>query len=104
MYQEGERRYVTHLMAERSKAVVSAAKSATSWVCEICSMNFYDKYGVRYIEAHHKTPISTYSEKYTIKPRDLALLCPNCHKAVHIHMKNSSLEYDEIIKILAPTG
>ena len=103
VYQEGERRYVTHLMAERSKAVVSAAKSATSWVCEICSMNFYDKYGVRYIEAHHKTPISTYSEKYTIKPRDLALLCPNCHKAVHIHMKNSSLEYDEIIKILAPT-
>lgn len=104
VYQEGGRRYVTHLMAERSKAVVSAAKSASSWLCEICSMDFYDKYGVKYIEAHHKTPISTYSEKYAIKPQDLALLCPNCHKAVHIHMKNSGLEYDEIIKILAPTS
>jgi putative restriction endonuclease len=103
VYQEGERHYVTHLMAERSMAVVSAAKISSSWICEICSMDFYDKYGVKYIEAHHKTPISTYSAKYTIKPHDLALLCPNCHKAVHIHMKNSGFEYDEIIKILAPT-
>ncbi|WP_221801929.1 HNH endonuclease [Oceanobacter mangrovi] len=102
VYQEGERRYVTHLMAERSKDVVSAAKSATSWVCEICSMNFYDEYGVKYIEAHHKTPIFTYSWKYIIKPQDLALICPNCHRAVHIYMKSSGLEYDEITKILVP--
>lgn len=100
VYQEGDRRYVTHLMAERNQAVVSAIKNANSWICEICSMDFSDKYGVRYIEAHHKTPISTYSESYTIKPHDLALLCPNCHKAVHIHMKDGGLEYDEIIKIL----
>ncbi len=104
VYQEGERSYVTHLMAERSKAVVSAAKDARSWICEICSMDFYDKYGVKYIEAHHKTPIFTYSEKYKIKSQDLALLCPNCHKAIHIYMKNSGLEYDEIITILASTG
>ncbi|HBX60849.1 MAG: restriction endonuclease [Alteromonadaceae bacterium] len=104
LYQEGERRYVTHLMAERSKTVVAVAKNASSWICEICSMNFYDKYGVKYIEAHHKTPISTYSAKYVIKPQDLALLCPNCHKAVHIHMKSSCLGYDEIVKILSPNG
>ncbi|AVV83777.1 HNH endonuclease [Shewanella putrefaciens] len=104
LYQEGERRYVTHLMAERSKAVVSAVKNARSWFCEICSLDFHKKYGVKYIEAHHKTPISTYSEKYAIKPQDLALLCPNCHKAVHILMKESNIEYNEIIKILASKG
>lgn len=103
IYQEGERRYVTHLMAERSKAVVSAAKEATSWICEICKTDFKERYGVKYIEAHHKTPISTYSGKHSIRPQDLALLCPNCHKAVHIHMKNSSLEYNEIIKALTKT-
>lgn len=103
-YQEGERRYVTHLMAERSKAVVSAAKNANSWECEICKINFQEKYGVNYIEAHHKTPIYTYSEKYSISPNDLALLCPNCHKAVHIHMKKNGLEYDEIRKLLSQTG
>lgn len=98
LYQEGERRYVTHLVAERSKTVVYAVKNARSWFCEIFSLDFHKKYGVRYIEAYPKTPISTYSEKYAIKPQDLALLCPNCHKAVHVLMKESNIEYNEIIK------
>lgn len=100
-YQEGGRRYVTHLMAERSKAVVLAAKNSNSWECEICKINFLEKYGVNYIEAHHKTPIYTYSERHAISQNDLALLCPNCHKAVHIHMKKNDLEYNDIRKLLS---
>jgi putative restriction endonuclease len=100
-YQEGERRYVTHLMAERNKTVVTIAKNANLWECEICQINFKEKYGVDYIEAHHKTPIYTYTEQYLISPKDLALLCPNCHKAVHIHMKKDGLEYDEIKVLLS---
>ncbi|MFA6902068.1 MAG: HNH endonuclease [Gallionellaceae bacterium] len=104
VYQEGERRYVTHLLAERSKAVVSAIKSTNSWQCEICKIDFNENYGIHYIEAHHKIPISTYSTKHIIQQEDLALLCPNCHKAVHVYMKCNSLEYDEIKKLLAPMG
>lgn len=104
VYQEGERRYVTHLMAERSQAVVLAAKNANSWVCEICEIDFQKKYGVAYIEAHHKTPISTYSDKHSIHPDDLVLLCPNCHKAVHILMKNNGLEYKDIKKMLSTSA
>ncbi|WP_319757300.1 HNH endonuclease [Pseudomonas aeruginosa] len=100
LYQEGERRYATHLIAERSKAAVSTAKNTCIWICEICKIDFQEKYGVKYIEAHHKTPISTYSARHTIKPQDLALLCPNCHKAVHIYMKNNDLEYNEIAILL----
>ncbi len=100
-YKEGERRYVTHLMAERSKEVVSVVKNTNSWLCEICKIDFKGKYGVKYIEAHHKIPISTYSSQYIIKPQDLALLCPNCHKAVHIYMKLKNLEYDEIVTLLS---
>jgi len=100
-YQEGGRRYVTHLMAERSKDVVVAIKNTSSWLCEICNAEFNDKYGVPYIEAHHKVPISTYSKKYLIKPQDLALLCPNCHKAVHIYMKKEGLEYNEIKELIS---
>lgn len=103
-YQEGERHYVTHLMAERSKDVVNALKKSASWTCEICNTDFNDKYGVPYIEAHHKVPISTYSTKYSVTPKDLALLCPNCHKAVHIYMKNDGLEYEKIKKILSNTN
>ncbi len=100
-YQEGSRRYVTHLMAERNRDVVKLLKNTNSWICEICNSDFRDRYGVEYIEAHHKTPISTCSSSHSIKFDDLALLCPSCHKAVHIYMKNSDLEYEEIKTMLS---
>jgi putative restriction endonuclease len=49
--------------------------------------NHYSKYKVKYIEAHRKKPISTYSSRRRITLSDFALLCPNCHRAVHINMK-----------------
>lgn len=95
-FTEGGRRYVTHLMAERNKNVVKAVKASKSWECEICGMNFKNEYGISYIEAHHKVSMSTYSSSYVIKPEDLALLCSNCHKAVHIYMKTEDMEYRDI--------
>jgi putative restriction endonuclease len=100
LFQEGERKYVTHLMAERSKGVVKALKSAETWVCDICGEDFFARYAVKYIEAHHKVPISTYSESYVVSLANFALLCPNCHKAVHIYMKKNGYEYEKIKNIL----
>lgn len=96
LFQEGERKYVTHLMAERSKGVVKALKSVDSWQCDICGEDFFIRYGVKYVEAHHKAPISTYSTSHIVSLSDFALLCPNCHKAVHIYMKRSGHEYAKI--------
>lgn len=104
IYQEGERRYVTHLMAERNSNVVAKIKASKNWTCEICTLDFQKRYDFPYIEAHHKTPISTYTGSYSVGPSDLALLCPNCHKAVHIHMKQSNISYDEIKAKLAGNG
>jgi putative restriction endonuclease len=100
LFHEGERKYVTHLMAERSKGVVRALKSVESWLCDICGEDFRVRYGVKYIEAHHKVPISTYSASYVVSLSDLALLCPNCHKAVHIYMKKNDYEYAKIKSVL----
>jgi putative restriction endonuclease len=100
-FYEGEKRYVTHLMAERSSSLVNTLKDIKIWVCEICNIDFKDKYGIPYIEAHHKIPISTYNSKYIIKHQDLALLCPNCHKAVHLYMKLFNKNYDDIKPILS---
>jgi len=100
LFQEGERKYVTHLMAERNKGVVKALKNVEVWGCNICGEDFFDRYGVEYIEAHHKVPISTYSTSYVVSLSDFALLCPNCHKAVHIYMKKKGFEYPEIKNIL----
>ena len=96
IFQEGSVKYVTHLKRERNPNVVSYIKEHTAWTCDICNIKYHDKYGVDYIEAHHKTPVSDNLDKYDIRVSDLVLLCPNCHKAVHIYMKKENLEYDEI--------
>lgn len=101
LYSEGERRYVTHLVAERNKEVVTMLKNTNDWKCDICNLDFKNKYDVPYIEAHHKIPISNSTTKYTLNKNDLVLLCPNCHKAVHIYMKVYNQEYDEIKEKLA---
>jgi putative restriction endonuclease len=100
IFNEGKRRYVAHLMAERSWGVVEALKSTTSWLCDICNLDFSARYGVRYIEAHHKLALATYSASHAVRTEDLALLCPNCHKAVHIYMKKYDSGYNEIREIL----
>lgn len=99
-YHEGERKYVTHLLAERSKSVVSMLKELNVWTCDVCKKNFEEEYGVKYIEAHHKIPISSFSSKHPVKPSDFALLCPNCHKATHIYMKKLGIDYEQIKTIL----
>lgn len=96
LYQEGNRKYVTHLMVERNKKVIKILKANSTWICDICLTRFAERYGVEYIEAHHKTPVSTYSARYVIKAEDFALLCPNCHRAVHIYMKKEGLDYSQI--------
>ncbi len=95
-FREGGRRYVTHLLAERNRAVVSRLKSVSNLECDICTLTFAGRYGVDYIEAHHKVPITTYSAAYTVTISDFALLCPNCHKAVHIYMRLHGLDYEQI--------
>lgn len=96
IYQEGGRKYVAHLLAERNKDIIKVLKESRPWKCDICSVVFLEKYGVKYIEAHHKVPLSTYSSAHKVTPEEFSLLCPNCHKAVHIYMKAEGLDYYRI--------
>lgn len=98
-FHEGGRRYVSHLLVERNRSVVKTLKNTSDWICDVCQLDFFERYGVRYIEAHHKIPISTYTSAQAVDESDFVLLCPNCHKAVHAYMKQDELEYDGI-KIL----
>ena len=99
-FQEGTQKYVTHIMAERNTGVTKILKETNEWICDICEKDFYTRYGAKYIEAHHKIPISTYSSNHKVAVSDFSLLCPNCHKAVHIYMKEKNLKYKEIKEIL----
>lgn len=100
-FTEGQTKYATHRVIERSRTVVNIAKSKQKWICDICSVDFLKIYGVRYIEAHHKVPLSGLEGVRTVSSDDFALLCPNCHKAVHLHMGQSGfISYTRVKEIL----
>jgi len=98
LFIEGSKKYAIHLIAERNQNAIKAVKAASKWICDICEQNYFDKYGVEYIEAHHKVPMSNFTSEKVIQISDFALLCPNCHKAVHIYIKKTNQDYEAIKK------
>lgn len=96
LWREGRRRYVTHLLAERSQGLIAFLKSATAHVCDVCDEDTSARYGVPVIDAHHRTPLSAWTEDHEVRPDDIALVCPNCHRAIHAHMRRENAGYDAI--------
>jgi predicted HNH restriction endonuclease len=55
--------------------------------CDVCDFSFTEKYGElgqNYIEAHHTTPVSKLRAGERTKVKDLAKVCANCHRMLHI--------------------
>lgn len=86
---EGEARLVLHLIRERDKSLVKLKKkNASSRVCAICKFSFGRTYGSlanANCEVHHLLPLSELEQATEIKLEDLAILCANCHRVVHLH-------------------
>ena len=88
---EGGRKLVTHLVRERSQAIVAAKKqqvlTATGQlVCEVCRFNFKAFYGILgegFCEVHHRIPLSDVDSSRETRLEDLAILCSNCHRMIH---------------------
>lgn len=80
----------------RSRALVKYLTSVADPIWEICGEDFMARYGVACIESHHKTPLATFTDDHEVKSEDLALLCPNCHRAVHAFMRQGDADYEGI--------
>lgn len=86
---EGRRRLVLHLQRERNRTVVrNKKKQAASLDCEVCGFSFSRAYGSAasdYCEVHHLLPLSDVEDSTQTRLGDLAILCANCHRVVHLH-------------------
>ena len=89
---EGRVLQVSHLRRERNPKLVEQLKERRfdefgRLDCEGCTFNYSDRYGERghkYMEAHHKKPLSTLKpEGEKVRPKDYALICANCHRMIH---------------------
>jgi predicted HNH restriction endonuclease len=82
---EGRRKLVLHLVRERNQALVAEKKaSAASHACEICGFDSLQKYGEDYCEVHHLTPLAQLVDDYETTLDDLAIVCANCHRIIHL--------------------
>lgn len=85
---EGRRRLVLHLQRERNQTVArNKKKQASSLDCEVCGFSFGSTYGgaaAAFCEVHHLLPLSEVEDTTRTRMGDLAILCANCHRVVHL--------------------
>lgn len=103
---EGGVREVRHLTRERDpklrKRKIAAALKAHGRIArEACGFDFAATYGTdrgrEFIECHHTKPLSETGQTET-RPEDLALLCSNCHRMIHV--RPPWLTVDELRSLL----
>lgn len=90
-FPEGRVRYCWHRHLERDGALAKRVKSKRlrdtgKLECDVCSFDFaaiYGETGEGFIEAHHRTPVSSLDGTQATREKDLALVCSNCHRMLH---------------------
>lgn len=99
-FPEGAESYRLHRERERNRGLVTEAKrrfraANGRLLCEACGFDFETSYGpfaAGYIEAHHVVPVSDLSPGAMTRLSELAMLCANCHRVVHLRRPWLSLE------------
>lgn len=107
---EGRLLTLVHLRRERDPRLSHRKKTAFRRThgrlfCEACGFDFERIYGPRgagFIECHHVTPLREYSRSKLTRLEDLALLCANCHRIVHV--SQPWLSISELKTLLAATS
>lgn len=105
--QEGAVIYKLHKYRERDVGIVLKKKSVVfensgKLLCEACEFDFNEKYGelgFKYIECHHRTPLSEFTSTSKTTLFDLALVCSNCHRM--LHRKTDGLSVEGLKRLIA---
>lgn len=98
-----------HRSRERNQKLVAKRKAQRreecdgALKCEACDFDFVVKYGDRgdgFAECHHKIPLA---ESGATKTRldDLAILCANCHRMIHV--RKPMLTVEELRSLISNT-
>lgn len=91
--EEGNQKLRAHLIRERNSKLVKEKKKQVlektgKLCCEVCNFNFkesYGKFGKNFCEIHHLKKLSEADGVITTELSDLAVVCSNCHRVIHMH-------------------
>lgn len=97
---EGQLKLRQHWVRERNPVLVrkkkeAARESQAELACEACGFVFgatYGPLGEGFIECHHKLPLAALQPGQITRLEDLALVCANCHRMLHIRGQVRTIE------------
>lgn len=86
-HEEGQKKISLATRYERNPINRAICLQEYGYSCQICGINFQQRYGdigKQFIHVHHITPVSKMGEHYVVDPlTDLIPVCPNCHAMLH---------------------
>lgn len=99
-FPEGGRVQKTHLIIERNRSNIVRKRKAVleakgSLACQICGFDFrknYDLPSGDFCEVHHSKQLSNRKVPAKTPLEDLAVLCANCHRAIHLFKPLPTIE------------
>lgn len=96
---EGQEQLISHLRRERNSALADKKRRSVMTVqglkCEGCgsySEHMYPGLNASIWEVHHRVPLSVLKAPAKTLMKDLAILCPCCHRAIHRTRPMQSVE------------
>ena len=104
IYLEGRKKERIIIQSERNPLARKKCIELKGTTCQVCGMNFEEKYGELgkdYIEVHHIKPISEIDSEYVVDPeKDLIPVCSNCHSMLHRKIEGVSVDVERLIEIV----
>jgi predicted HNH restriction endonuclease len=103
---EGRRKYRRHLLVERRPTNRTKVLSIKPSICEVCGFDFLKYYGSAvgsYAEVHHLKPLSL-GEQHAQGVDDFAVLCANCHRAIHRPTPSEPMSVTALKMLIASAG
>lgn len=95
-FSEGRRTRVETNRYERDRKARAACINHYGAVCQVCALDFGDRYGEigeGFIHVHHVVDVSLNDAEYVVDPvDDLQPVCPNCHAMLHRERPAMSVE------------
>jgi predicted HNH restriction endonuclease len=103
---EGDKKLASHRRRERSRFLVAKkiqlARSQGPIRCEVCLLSedgaYPPTFSSRIFEVHHLQPLSDSDSPVKTTLQDLAIVCANCHRAIH-----ATKSVEENFKLLKQT-
>jgi 5-methylcytosine-specific restriction protein A len=105
-FQEGRVVTLLHKRFERSGSAPKQKKKRVlaqtgKLSCEVCGFDFAERYrdiGEGFAECHHVVPVSELNGTQKTRLKDLAIVCPNCHRMLHRSRPSKTIK--ELITIV----